>query len=148
SNVGTGSAQNTSAIAPAIAYSSITPSAFIVLSERSVSTNGMVTTILRPVSRAGSPFPGLDSGAMSEASRRSFLGATASSAAALALPRLAFAQDALAGIRAEVTKRHAEGVERLQAWVKQPSIAAEGRGMEEGCTLMMKLAREAGFQAV
>ena len=84
---------------------------------------------------------------MSEASRRSFLGATASSAAALALPRLAFAQDALAGIRAEVTKRHAEGVERLQAWVKQPSIAAEGRGMEEGCTLMMKLAREAGFQS-
>jgi len=85
---------------------------------------------------------------MSEASRRSFLGATASSAAALALPRFAFAQDALAGISAEVAKRHAEGVARLQEWVKQPSIAAEGRGMAEGCELMMKLAREAGFQSV
>src|SRR6266487_3203513 len=85
---------------------------------------------------------------MSEASRRSFLGATASSAAALALPRFAFAQDALAGIRAEVAKRHGEGVARLHEWVKQPSIAAEGRGMTEGCELMMKLAREAGFQSV
>src|SRR6266496_3563847 len=85
---------------------------------------------------------------MSEASPRSFLGATASSAAALALPRFACAQDALAGIRAEVAKRHAEGVARLQEWVKQPSIAAEGRGMAEGCELMMKLAREAGFQSV
>src|SRR3989442_529339 len=102
-------------------------------------------TVQLGYSTAGS---GIDSGAMSEASRRSFLGATASSAAALALPRFAFAQDALAGIRAEVAKRHAEGVARLQEWVKQPSIAAEGRGMAEGCELMMKLAREAGFQSV
>ncbi len=85
---------------------------------------------------------------MSEASRRSFLGATATSAAALALPRFALVDDALAGIRAEVAKRHGEGVARLQEWVKQPSIAAEGRGMTEGCELMMKLAREAGFQSV
>ena len=80
--------------------------------------------------------------------RRRFLGATATSAAALALPRLALADDALAGVQAEIQKRHAEGVERLQEWVKLPSIAAENRGMDEGCELMMKLAREAGFQTV
>ena len=45
-------------------------------------------------------------------------------------------------------KRHDEGVERLQDWVRQPSIAAENRGMNEGCELMMRLAREAGFQTV
>jgi acetylornithine deacetylase/succinyl-diaminopimelate desuccinylase-like protein len=30
--------------------------------------------------------------------------------------------------------------------VKQPAIAAENRGMAEGCQLMMKLAKDAGFQ--
>jgi hypothetical protein len=39
-------------------------------------------------------------------------------------------------------------VQRLQEWVKQPSIAAENRGMAEGRSLMMKLARDAGFQTV
>ena len=38
-------------------------------------------------------------------------------------------------------KRHAESVARLQEWIKQPSIAAEKRGMEEGCALMMRFAR-------
>jgi acetylornithine deacetylase/succinyl-diaminopimelate desuccinylase-like protein len=85
---------------------------------------------------------------MSPYSRREFLGAAAASAAALALPRFAFAADSTDAIQAEIVKRHAEGVERLQEWVRQPSIAAENRGMEEGCQLMMRLAREAGFQNV
>ena len=85
---------------------------------------------------------------MPKASRRKFLGATATSAAALALPRLGLADDPLAAIRAEVKKRHHEGVTRLQEWVKQPSIAAENRAMNEGCELMMQLARDAGFQSV
>jgi acetylornithine deacetylase/succinyl-diaminopimelate desuccinylase-like protein len=85
---------------------------------------------------------------MPETSRRKFLRATATSAAALALPRLGRADDALAAIRAEVKKRHDEGVTRLQDWVRQPSIAAENRAMNEGCALMMQLAREAGFQSV
>jgi acetylornithine deacetylase/succinyl-diaminopimelate desuccinylase-like protein len=85
---------------------------------------------------------------MPKTSRRTFLGATATSAAALALPRLTLADDALAAIRAEVEKRHDEGVRRLQEWVKLPSIAAENRGMNEGCERMMQLAREAGFQTV
>jgi hypothetical protein len=81
--------------------------------------------------------------------RRQLLGAAAS-AAALATSRLSFAaDDALAAaLRAEVEKRHDEGVRRLQDWVKQPAIAAENRGMEEGCTLMMQLAKDAGFQKV
>ncbi len=85
---------------------------------------------------------------MPKATRRDFLGVTASTAAALALPRLALGQDALAGIKAEIQKRHAEGLERYQQWVKQPSIAAENRGMNEGCELMMKMAKDAGFQSV
>lgn len=48
----------------------------------------------------------------------------------------------------EIQKRHAESVQRLQEWVRQPSIAAENRGMKEGVELMMRMAREAGFQKV
>ena len=80
--------------------------------------------------------------------RRRFLGATATSAAAVALPRFAFAAEALDPIRAEIQKRRAEGVQRLQEWIRQPSIAAENRGMAEGCEMMMRLAREAGFESV
>jgi len=85
---------------------------------------------------------------MSPLSRRDFLGATAASAAALALPRVLYSADGLDAVQAEIVKRHAEGVARLQEWVRQPSIAAEKRGMNEGCELMMRLAREAGFQSV
>jgi acetylornithine deacetylase/succinyl-diaminopimelate desuccinylase-like protein len=82
-------------------------------------------------------------------SRRRFLGTAATSAAALALPRLAFsAEDGFGPVQAEIVKRHAEGVQRLQEWVRQPSIAAENRGMAEGCDLMIRLARDAGFQSV
>ena len=85
---------------------------------------------------------------MTHTSRRDFLGATVTTAAAMALPRTARGADALADVQSEIVKRHAEGVQRLQEWVRQPSIAAENRGMAEGCELMMRLAREAGFQAV
>jgi acetylornithine deacetylase/succinyl-diaminopimelate desuccinylase-like protein len=56
--------------------------------------------------------------------------------------------DEAAAIRAEIEKRHEESVRRLQTWIKQPSIAAENRGMNEGCALMMELLRDAGFQQV
>ncbi len=46
----------------------------------------------------------------------------------------------------EIQKRHDEAVARLQHWIQQPSIAAENRGMQEGCDLMMRLLREAGFE--
>jgi acetylornithine deacetylase/succinyl-diaminopimelate desuccinylase-like protein len=54
----------------------------------------------------------------------------------------------LEAVRAEVKKRHDEGVGRLQTWIKQPSIAAENRGMNEGCELTMQMLREAGFGGV
>jgi acetylornithine deacetylase/succinyl-diaminopimelate desuccinylase-like protein len=86
---------------------------------------------------------------MSTHSRRDFLGTAATSVAALSFPRLVLSADGPGdAVQAEIEKRHAEGVQRLQEWVRQPSIAAENRGMTEGCELMMKLARDAGFQTV
>ncbi len=88
---------------------------------------------------------------MSPLSRREFLGATAASAATLAFPKIlhsAAASADLDAIQAEIVKRHAEGVGRLQEWIHLPSIAAENRAPEEGCALMMRLAQEAGFQQV
>src|SRR5207247_3558675 len=38
-------------------------------------------------------------------------------------------------ITAEIRKRHNEAVQRLQQWIRQPSIAAENRGVNEGCEL-------------
>ena len=56
------------------------------------------------------------------------------------------ADASLRGIAAEIEKRHDESVKRLQEWVKHPALAAEDRGMDEGCERMMKMARDAGFQ--
>ncbi len=51
----------------------------------------------------------------------------------------------MSGIRAEIAKRHDESIKRLQEWIHQPSIAAENRGMQEGCEMMMHLLKDAGF---
>src|SRR6266576_2928150 len=56
------------------------------------------------------------------------------------------AENDLAAIKGEITKRHDEGVKRLQDWIGQVSIAAENRGYPEGAEYMAKLARDAGFQ--
>jgi acetylornithine deacetylase/succinyl-diaminopimelate desuccinylase-like protein len=88
---------------------------------------------------------------MPESTRRLFLGTSAGAAAAVALPNLvppASAADDLAAVEAEVKKRHDESLERLRAWIRLPSIAAESRSMNEGCEHMMQLAREAGFAGV
>src|SRR3989442_136617 len=86
--------------------------------------------------------------AVSTIARRRLVAVPAILAAALAFQRLALSDDVPGAIRAEIAKRHDEGVQRLQQWVRQPSIAAENRGMTEGCDLMMRLAREAGFENV
>jgi len=79
--------------------------------------------------------------------RRAFLQGAAAAAAALAMPRWAHARPSdLDAIHAEIEKRHDESVKRLQDWIRQPSIAAENRGMNEGCELTMRMLREAGFQ--
>ena len=81
--------------------------------------------------------------------RRTFLQGAAAAAALTAMPRWAQAHpDDFAAIRAEIEKRHEESVKRLQTWIRQPSIAAENRGMNEGCELMMQMLREAGFSGV
>jgi acetylornithine deacetylase/succinyl-diaminopimelate desuccinylase-like protein len=81
--------------------------------------------------------------------RRAFLQETSAAAAALTLPYLSAAQQPdLAPVYAEITRRHDETVQRLQTWIKQPSIAAENRGMNEGCELTMQLFKDAGFQQV
>ena len=56
------------------------------------------------------------------------------------------ADTSLRSIESEIEKRHDESVGRLQDWVKHPALAAEDRGMDEGCDLMIRMARDAGFQ--
>jgi acetylornithine deacetylase/succinyl-diaminopimelate desuccinylase-like protein len=55
-------------------------------------------------------------------------------------------EDDLEPIRSEIKKRHDESVRRLQQWIRQPAIAAENRGLSEGCDQMAELLRDSGFQ--
>ncbi|HEV2669792.1 MAG TPA: twin-arginine translocation signal domain-containing protein, partial [Gemmatimonadales bacterium] len=81
--------------------------------------------------------------------RRSFIQNATAATAALALPSYVGSQQSdLSAIFSEITKRHDETVQRLQEWIRQPSIAAENRGMNDGCELTMRMLREAGFQQV
>jgi len=85
--------------------------------------------------------------------RRTFLQGAATSAAALALPHASTAaatadERDFEPIWAQITKLHDEAVQRLQEWIHQPSIAAENRGVSEGCDLTMRFLREAGFSDV
>ncbi len=78
--------------------------------------------------------------------RRDLLGAAAATAAISSLPRFAFAAGDRARVYAEIEKRHGEALKRLQDWIRVPSIAAENRGVNEGCALMIRLLKDAGFQ--
>jgi acetylornithine deacetylase/succinyl-diaminopimelate desuccinylase-like protein len=81
--------------------------------------------------------------------RRTFLAGAAATAAALSSPKLIFPESAdLEPIWKEIEKRHDESVKRLQDWIHQPSIAAENRGVNEGCDLTMQMLYEAGFKPV
>src|SRR6266513_3154180 len=85
--------------------------------------------------------------------RRTFLQGAAAGAATLALSRNAHAEHTssnpdFTAIQREIEKRHDESVQRLQQWIRQPSIAAEKRGMDEGCDLTMRMLRDAGFGEV
>src|SRR6266481_5774612 len=88
---------------------------------------------------------------MNMTDRRTFLHTAAAGAAAFALPcwtRAAYPASDLDPIFAEIEKRHDESLKRLQTWIRQPSIAAENRGMNEGCELTMQMLRDAGFAQV
>jgi hypothetical protein len=81
--------------------------------------------------------------------RRNFLITAGAAAAALAWPRLAISEDPdFNPTWTQIEKRHEEALQRLQQWIRQPSIAAENRGMNEGCELTMRMLREAGFDQV
>jgi hypothetical protein len=81
--------------------------------------------------------------------RRDFVKSAALGAASLSIPHLTPADDSeLQPIWAQIDKRHDETVQRLQHWIRQPSIAAENRGMTEGCDLTMQMLRDAGFSQV
>ena len=81
--------------------------------------------------------------------RRKLLQGVAAGAATLALPtRLrgaAAGASEAAPVLAQVEKGHEEAVRRLQEWIRQPSIAAENRGMGEGCDLLIRMLKDAGF---
>jgi acetylornithine deacetylase/succinyl-diaminopimelate desuccinylase-like protein len=80
--------------------------------------------------------------------RRTFVVETA---AALSLAKLAHAaprRQAMGPVYAEVERRIPEATQRLQEWIRQPSVNSQGIGMKEGAELMAKLARDAGFQQV
>src|SRR5437763_3301319 len=81
--------------------------------------------------------------------RRTFLEGTVASAAVLALANTAHADDPdFEPVWAQITKNHDAAVQRLQEWIRQPSIAAENRGVSEGCDLTMRMLRDAGFGSV
>lgn len=82
-------------------------------------------------------------------SRRSALTLGGAAAASLALPRLSrAAAKELAPVRAEIEKRHEEAVGRLRDWIALPTIAAEGRNVDQGCAHFMQMLTDAGFQHV
>ncbi|HEX3474958.1 MAG TPA: M20/M25/M40 family metallo-hydrolase [Kofleriaceae bacterium] len=80
--------------------------------------------------------------------RRTFLHGAAVVGAAALLPRRAHAAANLKPIYDQIEKRRAETIARIQEWIKQPTIAAESRGITEGRDLTMRLLRDAGFGKV
>lgn len=83
---------------------------------------------------------------MTTLNRRTFIkGAALASAATLTMKQRVWAADDFDPIRQEIAKRHDEALKRLQDWIKQVSIAAENKGVKEGCDLTMRMLMEAGF---
>jgi len=81
--------------------------------------------------------------------RRTFLEHASAAAAAITLPPLMQVQQSnLAPIFTQIERQHDANVQRLQTWMHQPSIAAENRGMNEGCELTMQMLQDAGFGQV
>jgi acetylornithine deacetylase/succinyl-diaminopimelate desuccinylase-like protein len=83
-------------------------------------------------------------------SRRTVLRHAALGAAAFApgAVQAAASQADLTAVRNAIKADHDTNLKRLRDWIALPTIAAEKRNVEEGATMMMELAREAGFQVV
>ncbi len=67
-------------------------------------------------------------------------------AALLFIPAAWSAETDFTDIKAEIAAQHDEGVQRLQEWIRLPSIAAMDIGYPEGPEHMVRLLQEAGFQ--
>src|SRR3989475_5609331 len=76
--------------------------------------------------------------------RRSVLRGALAGAASLALPSVA--RGDLAPVYEQIARRYEESVKRIQHWIRQPTIAAENVGSEEGVRMMIELLRDAGFE--
>jgi len=128
--------------------------AFTVDTNQKLSLSHAVTSRKEKPNMKTDPLPNdnaIEIANVRQTDRRTFLQTAAAGAAALALPRWTLAADAssdLDVIFAEIDKRHDESLKRLQTWIRQPSIAAENRGMNQGCELTMQMLREAGFAQV
>ena len=80
-------------------------------------------------------------------SRRQVLGGGIAGAGLLAVPGIALAGAGDASKLAKaVSAGHDAAVARLREWIALPSIAAEGRNVQQGADHMAKLALDAGFQ--
>lgn len=85
----------------------------------------------------------------SEFNRRLFVGGAVAAGVGMTLGRYADAASSkLSDVYQQVLAGHDAAVQRLQGWIREPAIAAENRGMSEGCEYTMNLLREAGFQTV
>jgi len=79
--------------------------------------------------------------------RRTFV----AGAVAALLPARAARADTSADLKpifAEIEKRHEEAVRHIEDWIKQPTIAAENKGINEGTELMVRLLKDAGCDQV
>jgi acetylornithine deacetylase/succinyl-diaminopimelate desuccinylase-like protein len=85
---------------------------------------------------------------MSTQTRRTFIGGALAAGATYAFAPEAHAAPGRKTIYDQVKRRHEQTVALLQEWIRQPSIAAENRGVSEGCELTMRMLRDAGFQRV
>ncbi len=82
-----------------------------------------------------------------ETDRREML-RLAAMGAALAVPGAALAAGERDTLAAAVRAGHDTAIKRLRDWIALPTIAAEGRNVQEGAAYMAQLARDAGFQKV
>jgi acetylornithine deacetylase/succinyl-diaminopimelate desuccinylase-like protein len=85
---------------------------------------------------------------MSTHTRRTFIGGALAASATYALARQALAAPDRKPVYDQIGRRHEDTVALLQEWIRQPSIAAENRGVTEGCELTERLLRDAGFKHV
>lgn len=83
---------------------------------------------------------------MKNQTRRAFLGGALATGATLALARQAHAAPSRKPVYDQIQRHRDQNVAMLQQWIRQPSIAAENRGVNEGCELTMLMLRDAGFQ--